>query len=186
MIRLSKQHGIEAGTFIMLGYPGETEADIEATIEHLKTSDPDQFTITVSYPIKGTPFYDDAVQQMIDPGPWENHTDREIRLKHPHSSLYYWFATTRVVSEVKHHKLLARRDGAGGGGARPALAVARARAKVLMARAGMRLDPALRALEDRARSLVGAPAGKAGPPGGGASPSSSSSGGGLISLRTGP
>jgi radical SAM superfamily enzyme YgiQ (UPF0313 family) len=33
-------HGIETGTFIMLGYPGETEADIEATIDHLKRSDP--------------------------------------------------------------------------------------------------------------------------------------------------
>jgi len=185
MIQLSKKHGIETGTFIMLGYPGETEADIEATIEHLKSSDPDQFTITVSYPIKGTPFYDDAVQQMIDPGPWENHTDREIKLKHPHSSFYYWFATTRVVSEVKHHKLLARRKAGGngkGGGARPALAVARARAKVLMARAGMRLDPALRALEDKARSLVGATAGGKGDPGGGAA----SPGGGLITLRTGP
>src|SRR5204863_1477240 len=42
MIQLSKRHGIETGTFIMIGYPGETEADIAATIEHLKTSDPDQ------------------------------------------------------------------------------------------------------------------------------------------------
>ena len=46
MIQLAKKHGIETGTFIMLGYPGETEADIEATIEHLKAADPDQFTIT--------------------------------------------------------------------------------------------------------------------------------------------
>ena len=154
MIQLSKKHGIETGTFIMLGYPGETEADIEATIEHLKSSDPDQFTITVSYPIKGTPFYDDAVQNMIDPGPWDESTDRDIKLKHPHSSLYYWFATTRVVSEVKHHKL------ARATGPRPSLALARARAKVLMARVGMRLDPALRAFEDRARRLVGAPLGR--------------------------
>jgi anaerobic magnesium-protoporphyrin IX monomethyl ester cyclase len=161
MIQLSKKHGIETGTFIMLGYPGETEADIEATIEHLKSSDPDQFTITVSYPIKGTPFYDDAVQQMIDPGPWDQTTDRDIKLKHPHSSLYYWFATTRVVSEVRHHKL-ARANVGGAGGGRSSLAVARARAKALMARAGMRLDPALRALEDRARSLVGAPIGGGG------------------------
>jgi radical SAM superfamily enzyme YgiQ (UPF0313 family) len=159
MIQLSKKHGIETGTFIMLGYPGETEADIEATIEHLKSSDPDQFTITVSYPIKGTPFYDDAVQRMVDPGPWERTTDRDIKLKHEHSSFYYWFATTRVVSEVKHHKLA--RDA----GARPSLAVARAGAKAWMARAGMRLDPTLRALEDRARRLVGGPSGGAARPG---------------------
>ena len=46
MIQHAKKHGIETGTFIMLGYPGETEADIEATLEHLKAADPDQFTIT--------------------------------------------------------------------------------------------------------------------------------------------
>src|SRR5574340_314772 len=46
MIRLAKKTGIEAGTFIMLGYPGETESDILETIEHLSESDPDHFTLT--------------------------------------------------------------------------------------------------------------------------------------------
>jgi tRNA A37 methylthiotransferase MiaB len=46
MIKLSKKYAIEAGTFIMLGYPGETEDDIEETIHHLKDSNPDHsFTI---------------------------------------------------------------------------------------------------------------------------------------------
>jgi radical SAM superfamily enzyme YgiQ (UPF0313 family) len=145
MIQLSKQHGIETGTFIMLGYPGETEADIEATIEHLKRSDPDQFTITVSYPIKGTPFYDEVVNQMIDPGPWDRTTDRDIKLRRPRSSLYYWFATTRVVNEVREHKL-ARQEGAG-----PRIAAAKHRLQALLGRAGMRIDPALRAIEARYR-----------------------------------
>jgi radical SAM superfamily enzyme YgiQ (UPF0313 family) len=57
MIDLSKKYGIETGTFIMLGYPGETEADIEEPIDHLKQSNPDYFTITLAYPIKGTEFY---------------------------------------------------------------------------------------------------------------------------------
>jgi anaerobic magnesium-protoporphyrin IX monomethyl ester cyclase len=147
MIQLSKQHGIETGTFIMLGYPGETAADIEATIEHLKRADPDQFTITVSYPIKGTPFYDDAVNDMIDPGPWERSTDRDIRLKRPHSSLYYWFATTRVIHEVRQAKLA--RAARAAGAATPSLAAAKHRVKALIGRAGMRIDPALRALEFR-------------------------------------
>lgn len=155
MIQLSKRHGIETGTFIMLGYPGETEADIAATIEHLVASDPDQFTITVSYPIKGTPFYDDAVTQMLPSGPWETTTDRDIKLRHPHSSLYYWFATTRVVSEVGYHQ--ARRRGAGAaGGPSPGLgATARLGLKALVGRAGMRIDPTLRRLEDRARRWMG-------------------------------
>jgi anaerobic magnesium-protoporphyrin IX monomethyl ester cyclase len=149
MIQLSKKHGIETGTFIMLGYPGETAADIEQTIEHLKASDPDQFTITVSYPIKGTSFYDDAVTQMLPQGPWETTTDRDIKLRHGHSSLYYWFATTRVVSEVGYWK--ARRQG----GSSTSLAAARHGLKALVGRAGMRFDPALRELETRARRWVG-------------------------------
>jgi radical SAM superfamily enzyme YgiQ (UPF0313 family) len=54
MIKLTQNNGIQAGTFIMLGYPGETEDDIEETIRHLKESNPEYFTITVAYPIKGT------------------------------------------------------------------------------------------------------------------------------------
>jgi radical SAM superfamily enzyme YgiQ (UPF0313 family) len=147
MIQLAKQHGIETGTFIMLGYPGETDADVEATIEHLKRADPDQFTITVSYPIKGTPFYDDVVNDMIDPGPWDQTTDRDIKLRRPRSSLYYWFATTRLLSEVRGAKLLRRERTA-----RSALALARHGLKAMVGRAGMRLDPALLAVETFARA----------------------------------
>ena len=35
MINLAKQHGIEAGTFIMLGYPGETKEDIKYFVLNL-------------------------------------------------------------------------------------------------------------------------------------------------------
>ena len=129
MIQLCKRHGIGTGTFIMLGYPGETAADIEATIEHLKRADPDQFTITVSYPIKGTPFYDDVVNDIVNPAPWEQATDRDIELRRPYSSWYYWFATTRVVSEVRAFKLGARdgRRAAAGGGQAAGQGDARAR-----------------------------------------------------------
>ncbi|MCB0794288.1 MAG: B12-binding domain-containing radical SAM protein, partial [Flavobacteriales bacterium] len=49
MIRATKWAGIRAGTFIMLGYPGETITDIDRTVVHLKNSGPDDFTITVAY-----------------------------------------------------------------------------------------------------------------------------------------
>jgi radical SAM superfamily enzyme YgiQ (UPF0313 family) len=145
MIQLSKKHGIETGTFIMLGYPGETEADIEATIEHLKRADPDQFTITVSYPITGTPFYDDVRNEIIDPGPWATSTDRDIKLRGRRSSFYYRFAVSRVVNEVRQHQA-ARRAGTS-----LSLSVAKHRARALVARAGMRLDSAFSAVEARVR-----------------------------------
>jgi radical SAM superfamily enzyme YgiQ (UPF0313 family) len=149
MIHLAKQHGIEAGTFIMLGYPGETEADIEATIEHLKRADPDQFTITVAYPIKGTPFYEDVQQDIVELRPWAATTDRDLRLRRPHSDLYYQLAVSRVVNEVRSFQLAHR------AGPKRSLAIARHDAKALAARAGMRLEPMLRALETRARRALG-------------------------------
>jgi radical SAM superfamily enzyme YgiQ (UPF0313 family) len=145
MIQLSKKHGIETGTFIMLGYPGETEADIEATIEHLKRADPDQFTITVSYPITGTPFYDEVRQEIIDPGPWATSTDRDIKLRGRRSSFYYRFAVSRVVNEVRQHQAARR------AGTPLSLSAAKHRARALVARAGMRLDSAFSAVEARVR-----------------------------------
>ena len=47
-----RQRGIQSGMFLMWGYEGEEIEDIEATIEHVRRSNPDVFLTTVSYPIK--------------------------------------------------------------------------------------------------------------------------------------
>jgi radical SAM superfamily enzyme YgiQ (UPF0313 family) len=69
MIQLSQKKGIQAGTFIMLGYPGETTADINETIHHLKVSNPDLYTITIAYPIKGTPLYQEVEADLLQVPP---------------------------------------------------------------------------------------------------------------------
>lgn len=103
MIRLTKRHGIEAGTFIMLGYPGETEADIEETIHHLKESNPDYFTITVAYPIKGTELYQEVEAHQTTRLDWATSTDREIDFKRTYSRRFYDYAVKRVINEVKYY-----------------------------------------------------------------------------------
>jgi radical SAM superfamily enzyme YgiQ (UPF0313 family) len=147
MIHLSKKHGIGTGTFIMLGYPGETEADIDATIAHLKRSNPDQFTITVAYPIKGTPYYEEIRDDIVDTRPWEETTDRDLALRRPHSSLYYKLAVARVVNEVRSFQL-------GNSAGRRPFAAAKHRVKALAAQVGMRTEPALRAIDARARRAL--------------------------------
>ena len=104
MIRLSKKHKIEAGTFIMLGYPGETESDIEETIHHLKESDPDHFTITVAYPIKGTELYQEVESGQTSKLDWNTTTDRQIDFKRTYSRKYYDFAVKRVINELNYYK----------------------------------------------------------------------------------
>lgn len=104
MIKLTKKHGIQTGTFIMLGYPGETEADIEETIQHLKESDPDHFTITVAYPIKGTELYQEVEATQTTDLDWSTTTDRQIDFERMYSRKYYDYAVTRVISEVNYFK----------------------------------------------------------------------------------
>lgn len=104
MIKLTRKYGIETGTFIMLGYPGETEKDIEETIEHLKESNPDYFTITIAYPINGTELYQEIEAKQIKSFNWETDTDRDRDFERNYSRNYYNFAVRRVVNEVNYHK----------------------------------------------------------------------------------
>lgn len=108
MIQLAGEHGIETGTFIMLGYPGETEADIKETVHHLKTSNPDHFTITVAYPIKGTELYKEVEALKLNNVEWHEGTDRDVDFKRAYSRAYYDHAVRYVVNEVNSFKLYKR------------------------------------------------------------------------------
>jgi anaerobic magnesium-protoporphyrin IX monomethyl ester cyclase len=93
--------GIETGTFIMLGYPGETEKNIQETIQYLKEAKPTHYTITVAYPIKGTSLYNEIEDRITNRPDWENSTDREIDFKRTYSRKYYNYAVSKVVNEVE-------------------------------------------------------------------------------------
>ena len=104
MIRSARKTGIEAGTFIMLGYPGETEDDIRETVQHLKESNPDLFTITVAYPIKGTGLYEEVEASSYAGLPWEQRTDRDLDFRRTYPRRYYDFAVRWTVNSVHLHK----------------------------------------------------------------------------------
>jgi radical SAM superfamily enzyme YgiQ (UPF0313 family) len=105
MIRLASGYGIETGTFIMLGYPGETEADIKETIHHLKSSNPDHFTITIAYPIKGTELYKEVEPLRLNNVAWDEGTDRDVDFARTYPRKYYDHAVQHVVTEVNAHKM---------------------------------------------------------------------------------
>lgn len=100
MIRLLQKHGIEAGTFVMLGYEGETAEDIEETVAHLRASLPDEFLTTEAYPIKGTPYYDEVADRIFEDRPWEEGSDRDLRIRGRHTRRYYRHVTRWMVNEV--------------------------------------------------------------------------------------
>ncbi|MFT4698202.1 MAG: anaerobic magnesium-protoporphyrin IX monomethyl ester cyclase [Flavobacteriaceae bacterium] len=103
-INMTNDLGIETGTFIMLGYPGEDEKDVNQTIDHLKKSNPTHFTITIAYPIKGTSLYNEIEKDITVQPNWETSTDREIDFKRTYPKKYYDYAVRRVVNEVNYHK----------------------------------------------------------------------------------
>lgn len=143
-VHMLREVGIGTGMFIMLGYEGEELQDLEATVEHLKKSNPDVFLTTVAYPIKGTPYYNEVESRVVDALPWAERTDRDLTVAGRHSKRFYSFATRWMVNEVNLHKLTNT--------PRPKLRkVARAYANARIGRLGMRFT---------ARELERAPAGR--------------------------
>ncbi|MEO8512929.1 MAG: radical SAM protein [Ignavibacteria bacterium] len=104
-IKLTRKHGIEAGTFIMLGYPGEKKNDIIETVHHLKDSMPDIFLTTVAYPIKGTPFYTEVENRLVTDKEWDKRTDRDLDFKGRYSKNFYRHANRYMVNEVNYQKM---------------------------------------------------------------------------------
>ncbi|MHB1938208.1 MAG: B12-binding domain-containing radical SAM protein [Acidobacteriaceae bacterium] len=99
-IELSRARGIQSGMFLMWGYEGEEIEDIEATIQHVRTSKPDIFFTTVSYPIKGTPYYQRVADRLVQLQPWGQSSDRELKIKGRHSQQFYAYADKLLRDEV--------------------------------------------------------------------------------------
>ena len=93
--------GIEVGMFIMLGYEGEEEVDLQATVEHLKRAAPDLVLTTVAYPIKGTEYYTEVAERLLAAGPWAKRTDRDLGVAGRHSRRYYHHVTRWMVNEYR-------------------------------------------------------------------------------------
>jgi radical SAM superfamily enzyme YgiQ (UPF0313 family) len=128
MIRAAGEAGIQTGTFIMLGYPGETEHDIRDTVEHLKAANPDLFTITVAYPIKGTGLYEEVQGIATSTLPWAESTDRDLDFRRSYHRRYYDYAVRWTVNAVQWHKAKQGGQGYSTRGLKLALKTAAARA----------------------------------------------------------
>jgi radical SAM superfamily enzyme YgiQ (UPF0313 family) len=112
-VALAKSRGIKAGMFLMWGYEGEALDDIEATVEHVKRSDPDVFLTTVSYPIKGTPYFEEVSSRLVNLTPWAGGSDRDYRIRGRHSRRFYQYADQLLRSEVELSRRLSGTPAAG-------------------------------------------------------------------------
>ena len=119
-VALAKENGIQTGMFLMWGYEGEDISDIEATVAHVKKCRPDVFFTTVSYPIKGTPYFDKVSQRLVSIKPWAESTDRDFAVIGRHSRAFY-----RQADELLRREMAAKPDALAIHTARQALQLSR-------------------------------------------------------------
>ena len=105
MVRLLQDNDIEAGLFIMLGYAGEKREDVEATLRFLKNASPDRFLTTVAYPIKGTAFFDELGDRIVNNDSWETGTDRDLGVEGRYPDRFYDHAGRWI-----HHQMQLQRE----------------------------------------------------------------------------
>jgi radical SAM superfamily enzyme YgiQ (UPF0313 family) len=103
--RITQELGMQAGFFILLGYPDETTADIRITIDFLKATRPDVVGTSVAFPIKGTEFYARVQERIIPDENWSSRNQNKLLFKGKYPRLYYWFAARWLVKEVNVDKM---------------------------------------------------------------------------------
>jgi anaerobic magnesium-protoporphyrin IX monomethyl ester cyclase len=109
-VALCRSRGIQSGMFLMWGYEGEELQDIEATIQHVKKTDPDIFFTTVAYPIKGTPYFSEVDGRIEPLKVWNVGSDRDIRIRGRHSRRFYGFADKLLRTEVELERVRSKPD----------------------------------------------------------------------------
>lgn len=93
-VRLLHKHGVRACLFLQLGYPGESLADIEATIDMVRRLAPDAIGVSVSYPLPGTGFHA-RVDHARTGTSWEASMENRTLYEAPYSEEFY-----RAVRDV--------------------------------------------------------------------------------------
>ncbi len=104
-VRLAQDCGMQVGMFLMWGYEGEEIEDIAATVEHVKRTNPEIFFTTISYPIKGTPYFDEVRGRVELPIEWAEASDRDYTIRGRRGKEYYRLADAWLRAEVEASRI---------------------------------------------------------------------------------
>ncbi len=98
--------GLEMCFFIMLGYLTEDWEDIEMTIDLLKETRPDVYSVSVAYPLPGTEFYDVIRDRLMHDHDWHSTSQNTLLFKREKfSNDFYVWAQRLLHNEIKLAKL---------------------------------------------------------------------------------
>ena len=97
-----KAANVRVGFFIQIGYLGEQLEDILATRDLIDRARPDDVGVSVSYPLPGTPFYEQVKAQLGTKTHWQESDDLEMMFHGTYRSEFY-----RAVRELLHDQVSA-------------------------------------------------------------------------------
>jgi anaerobic magnesium-protoporphyrin IX monomethyl ester cyclase len=108
--QLCHELGIEVYFFIMVGYPGETWEDIQATVRFLCEAAPDEFSSTIAYPLQGTPFYEQVRDRLITDHDWRHTAENRVLYKGEYSTRFYRWVQRWLHKEWQVARVRAGRE----------------------------------------------------------------------------
>jgi radical SAM superfamily enzyme YgiQ (UPF0313 family) len=98
-----RDDGVRVGLFLQYGYLGETRADIDATLRLVEDVLPDEIGVSVSYPLPGTPFFEQVKAQLGPKTNWTDSADLDLLRPGPYNAADY-----RLVHHYTHMRFRAR------------------------------------------------------------------------------
>ena len=108
-VALFAQSGIKSAGFFMIGYPGETYASIEKTLEWALTLPLDEISFTIPYPLPGTKFFEKTIS-VREEADWNYENENrfvyqsdfdEIYLKKRMAEVYARFEARRKSGSMR-------------------------------------------------------------------------------------
>ena len=97
--RLMKDKGLKVAFFLQFGYLGETQEDIDATLNMVLKLMPDEIGISVSYPLPGTVFYEKVKETLNEKKNWTDSDDLAMMFQGTYAPAFY-----RVLHRYVHSR----------------------------------------------------------------------------------
>ncbi|HYA11063.1 MAG TPA: radical SAM protein [Thermoplasmata archaeon] len=93
--------GVRQFWFLMLGYPGETEADLEATFQLFRRFSPEEYSVSIAVPVPGTRFHE-TVKDRLRGGATKGRGSggRSLLFEAAYPETFYRWAQTRFGLEA--------------------------------------------------------------------------------------
>src|SRR3984957_14475617 len=84
-----RSEGIRACYFLQFGYQGEAGEDIQATVNLVRNTRPDDIGVSVSYPLPGTKFFDRVQSQLSYKTNWSDSEDLSMMFQGAYTDEFY-------------------------------------------------------------------------------------------------